>query len=74
MNAKPARRRIQVCESGLLHRHEEVLARLIEAGCIVETVPCLDRCTRCQSRALALVSGDFVAVSSPEGFLARLRL
>ena len=66
--------RMQVCAVNLLTRRADILSQLAKAGCIVETVGCLDECTRCESCALALVSGRIVAAATPEEFLAKLRL
>lgn len=66
-------RRIQVCGSSLLGKRSDLLTDLQAAGCIIEIEECLDRCTGCEVRTFALVSGRFVSAASPEEFRRKVR-
>lgn len=68
----PRRHRLQICASNLLARRPDLLRKLEEAGCAIETEECLDQCTRCESCAFALVDGHFLFSPSPAEFTRQL--
>lgn len=68
----PRRRRLQICASNQLARRPDLLRRLEEEGCTIETEACLDQCTRCESCAFALVDGHFLFSPTPDEFSRQL--
>ena len=64
--------RIQICQSSELARRPALLGRLRRVGASVEVVGCLDHCTLCHHRAVALVVGWEVFGRTPEELCDRI--
>lgn len=73
MSEPGSQRRLQVCRRNRLARRQDLLGGLQAEACRIEFEECLDQCTRCDSRAFALVSGRFLFASSSEEFMRRIR-
>lgn len=66
-------RRLQVCRVNRLARQGDALRALEEMGWRVEIEECLDRCTRCEGCAFALVSGEYLFARNEGEFLKRIQ-
>lgn len=66
-------RRLQVCRINRLAQGRDTLRALEEMGWRVEIEECLDRCTRCDGCAFALVAGEYLFARSEGEFLKRIQ-
>lgn len=72
MSAERPRPWLQLCSGNRMAKRPDLIQQLQQAGAMVELVDCLDQCTLCQGRAIALVSGVYAFAATPDELCAQL--